>query len=51
MKCDICKEKAGNTFLSKPLGTYLGPNKNRKFICQNCQKSNSIDEIKKKLNI
>jgi len=48
MKCDLCKEKVGATFLNKPLGTYIGPKK--KLVCQNCQKNNSIEEIKKKLN-
>tara|TARA_Y100000310_G_C20643462_1_gene795263 strand:- start:1151 stop:1303 length:153 start_codon:yes stop_codon:yes gene_type:complete len=49
MKCDICKKKIEETFLSKIKGTYVGSGKSKKAICQNCQKANPIEEIKKKL--
>jgi len=50
MKCDICKEKVETTFLNKLLGTYIGGGKSKKVVCSRCQKANSMDEIKKKLN-
>ena len=49
MKCDICKAKVEYTFLKKPLGTYIGSGKNKKFVCTKCQKTNSQEEIIKKL--
>mgnify|MGYP001569952587 CR=1 FL=1 len=49
MKCEICREKIETTFLDKPLGSYIG--KKKHLICKNCQKSNSLEDIKKKLNI
>ncbi|MDP3917084.1 MAG: hypothetical protein Q8Q42_02235 [Nanoarchaeota archaeon] len=45
MKCEICRGKAEFTFLEKPLGTFI----NKKFVCNNCQKSNSVEEIKNKV--
>ena len=51
MKCDICKEKIEENFLNKIKGTYLGLGKKKKAVCQNCQKKNSIEEIKKKLKL
>lgn len=50
MKCEICREKVETTFLEKPLGTYIGKGKKKKLVCSKCQKTNSIDEIKKKLS-
>ncbi|MBT3865480.1 hypothetical protein HOF78_00050 [Candidatus Woesearchaeota archaeon] len=49
MKCDICKGKAEYIFLKKPLGTYVGSGKSKKFVCSKCQKTNSSEEITTKL--
>lgn len=49
MKCEICKGKAELIFLEKPLGTYVGSGKSRKFVCSTCQKSSSHEEILEKL--
>tara|TARA_Y100000310_G_scaffold337122_1_gene423371 strand:- start:9886 stop:10041 length:156 start_codon:yes stop_codon:yes gene_type:complete len=51
MKCDICKDKVEETFLGKPLGTYIGSGKKKKIVCQNCQKTMTIEEIKKRVRI
>jgi DNA-directed RNA polymerase subunit RPC12/RpoP len=38
MKCDICGKKVEETFLRKPLGTYVKDAKGKKHIvCRNCQ--------------
>jgi hypothetical protein len=48
MKCAICKEKVEETFLKKPLGTYIKNEKGKKYlICQKCQKA--VDNIKEKM--
>jgi hypothetical protein len=49
MKCDICKQKVEETFLGKIKGSYIGSGKKKKVVCQACQKTNSFEEIKKKL--
>ena len=37
-KCEICKEKIGETFLEKVLGTYIKDSKGKKhLICGDCQ--------------
>jgi hypothetical protein len=47
MKCAICKEKVEETFLKKPIGTYIKNEKGKKFlICQNCQKATENDKAK-----
>ncbi|MBW3002117.1 MucR family transcriptional regulator [Candidatus Woesearchaeota archaeon] len=39
MKCEICKNKIGETFLNKPLGTYVKDEKGKRHIvCFECQK-------------
>jgi hypothetical protein len=39
MKCDICKKKMGETFLSKPIGTYVKDKSGKKHtVCSECQK-------------
>jgi hypothetical protein len=39
MKCDICKKKIAETFLSKPIGTYVKDSKGKLHtICDECQK-------------
>lgn len=38
-KCDICKEKVGETFLNKALGTYVKNEKGKKhLVCSECQR-------------
>jgi hypothetical protein len=51
MKCEICKEKIKETFLSKPIGTYVKDEKGKKHsICFECQKKHgSKKEILEKL--
>ena len=54
MKCELCKKAIEETFLKKILGTYVytieGKKKTKHLVCPNCQKSVSIEEIKKKLS-
>ena len=39
MKCAICKNKVGETFLKKPLGSYVKNAKGKKhLVCSECQK-------------
>lgn len=49
MKCDICKQEIGTTFLKKIVGTYVYKDSKKKAVCQNCQKVLSKDEIMEKL--
>ena len=51
MKCDVCKEKIEENFLNKIKGTYIGSGKNKKAVCQNCQKTTTFKEIKEKLKL
>ena len=38
MKCDICKKKIEETFLTKLVGTYIKDAKGKKHtICKDCQ--------------
>ena len=50
-KCEICREKIGETFLKKILGTIVKDNKGKKhYLCQNCQrKLVTKEEILKKI--
>lgn len=51
VKCAICGEKVQTTFLNKLVGTYLRNSKGkREAICQNCQKDNTAEELKAKLD-
>ncbi len=39
MKCDICREKISETFLSKIKGTQIKDSKGKvRSVCSNCQK-------------
>lgn len=39
MKCEICKNKVEETYLSKQMGTYVKDEKGKKhMICFECQK-------------
>ncbi|MBT3537334.1 hypothetical protein HN933_05935 [Candidatus Woesearchaeota archaeon] len=51
MKCEICKNKLDETFLNKPIGTYVKDEKGKRhLVCSNCQKElNSKEKILKAL--
>jgi len=51
MKCEICKNKIPETFLSKIIGTHVKDEKGKKHaICANCQRSlGSKDKVLEKL--
>lgn len=51
MKCEICKNKIGETFLNKPIGTYVKDEKGKRHIvCFECQKKlKTKEEILKHL--
>jgi hypothetical protein len=51
MKCVVCKEKVQETFLQKPVGTYIKDSKGKKkLVCKECQKKlGSKEKILKKL--
>ena len=45
MKCEICKSKIAETFLKKPIGTYIKDAKGKKHtVCNACQKKLSSKE-------
>lgn len=44
-KCEICREKVGETFLEKLKGTYIG----KKVVCSECQKKHTMQQLKEKL--
>jgi len=45
MKCEICKKKMAETFLAKPIGTYVKDKSGKKhMICDECQKKFSSKE-------
>ena len=49
-KCGICKEKVENTFLQKPLGTWMRDEKGKKhLVCQECQRKHDDEELRQKL--
>ncbi|MBU2589419.1 MAG: hypothetical protein KKB39_01510 [Nanoarchaeota archaeon] len=45
VKCEICKEKIEQTFLEKINGTFFGKGKNKKAVCNNCQRKHK-DNLK-----
>lgn len=50
MKCEICKNKIEETFLKKPIGTYVkDKNSKKRIICCDCQKAYKKEEILEKL--
>ncbi|MBU2561894.1 MAG: hypothetical protein KKD17_06365 [Nanoarchaeota archaeon] len=51
MKCEICKKKIGETFLSKPIGTCVKDKKGKKHtVCSECQKRfRSKEEVLKNI--
>ncbi len=50
MKCTICNKKVEETFLKKPVGTYVRDRKGkRKLVCKECQAKLSIEQIKNKI--
>ena len=47
MKCDICKKKVAETFLNKPLGTYIyDEKKKKKLVCFECESRYKSDKAK-----
>lgn len=50
-KCELCKRTIEETFLKKPLGTYIKDSKGKKhLVCAGCQATlQSKEEIMKKL--
>jgi len=45
MKCEICNKKISETFLNKPIGTYVKDEKGKKHaVCDECQKKFSKKE-------
>lgn len=52
MKCEICKSKVNETFLKKPIGTYIKDSKGKKHvICHECQGKFDNDKVKMLENI
>lgn len=51
MKCELCRKSMSETFLKKIVGTHVKDSKGKKHIvCNTCQKSSPMQEIKQKLN-
>ncbi len=49
MKCELCRKNIQETFLRKPVGTYVKDKKGKKhIICNECQKLGK-EEILEKL--
>ncbi|MBS3109333.1 hypothetical protein J4227_02295 [Candidatus Woesearchaeota archaeon] len=47
MKCAICKTEIQETFLKKPVGTFIKDKKGKKhLVCSACQKKFSNDKEK-----
>jgi hypothetical protein len=45
MKCELCKAKIEETFLKKPLGTWVKDAKGKKhLVCSACQKKHPDKE-------
>jgi hypothetical protein len=45
-KCEICRNKIGETFLNKPLGTYIKDAKGKKhLVCSECQAKLNNDKM------
>lgn len=51
MRCEICKQKVEETFLDKPIGTYVKDKNGKKhMVCFECQKKfRAKEEILKNL--
>ncbi len=51
MRCEICKQKVEETFLEKPIGTYIKDKNGKKhMVCFECQKKfRTKEEILKNL--
>jgi hypothetical protein len=44
-KCEVCKEKIGETFLNKIIGTYIKDSNGKKhLVCNQCQKNLNNDK-------
>jgi len=49
MKCEVCNEKIEENFLGKLKGTSIKIDKKLKYICMDCQKKLSVEELKERL--
>ncbi|HLC57456.1 MAG TPA: hypothetical protein VJH95_02710 [Candidatus Nanoarchaeia archaeon] len=49
VKCELCKKTIDETFLGKLIGTYMMEGRRKKAVCRECQRTNSLEEIRKKL--
>jgi len=50
MKCEVCKGKIEETFLNKPIGTYIKDFKGKRhLVCSKCQKSYKKEELLTKI--
>ena len=39
MNCELCKQEVAETFLKKPIGTYVKDSKGKRhMVCNACQK-------------
>lgn len=48
MKCEICRSNIEETFLNKPIGTYVKDSKGKlHLICNKCQKSTKQEILTK----
>jgi len=50
VKCELCRKEVNETFMGKITGTYVVSGKKKKAVCNNCQKGNSLEEIRKKIH-
>lgn len=48
MKCELCKKKVEELFLTKIKGTYVKIKGKKKIVCSECQKTHKND-VKSKL--
>jgi hypothetical protein len=50
MKCDICGKKVQELFLGKVMGSFVyNKSGKKKLVCNDCQKTMTLEEIKEKL--
>ena len=50
MKCKLCNKEVQQTFLNKLIGSYVKDSKGKRHpVCQTCQKSKSMEDIKSEL--
>lgn len=47
VKCTLCGQKIATTFLGKLVGTQIGSGKSAKYLCSQCQKNHSKEDVVK----